>query len=54
MLKFTVRKGRGLNFTTGTAKSVEIKELEALASDEILIPEDIMAFIATLQAEDNF
>jgi hAT family C-terminal dimerisation region len=54
MLKFAVHKGRSLNFTAGTAKSVEIKELEAVALDEMLIPEDIMAFVATLQAEDDF
>ena len=54
MLKFAVRKGKGLNFTAGTARSIEISELEALASDETLIPEDIMAFIATLHAEEEF
>ena len=54
MLKFAVCKGKGLNFTAGTAKSIEIMELEALASDEMMIPEDIMAFIATLQAADDF
>ena len=54
MLKFAVHKGKGLNFTAGTAKSIEIMELEALASDKMMIPEDIMAFIATLQAADDF
>jgi hypothetical protein len=39
-----------LNFTVGTARSAEIADLEALASDEKLVPEDMMAFIASLAA----
>jgi hypothetical protein len=39
-----------LNFTAGTARSAEIADLEALASDEKLVPEDTMAFIASLAA----
>jgi hypothetical protein len=54
MLKFTVCKGKGLEFTAGTARSVEISELEALVSDKTLISKDIMAFIATLHAEEEF
>jgi hypothetical protein len=54
MLKFAVRKGKGLDFTSGTTRSAEIAELEALASDKQVVPEDIMAFIASLAAKDEF
>ena len=51
MLKFAMHKGKGLNFTTGTARFAEISELEGLALDEQLILEDLMAFIASLEEE---
>jgi hypothetical protein len=54
ILKFVVQKGKGLNFTVGTTRSAEISQLEALATDEQLIPEDIMAFIASLEVEEEF
>lgn len=53
MLKFAVRKGQGLNFTAGTSKSAEINILEAAAADEGHFPEDMIAFIAMLDAEEN-
>jgi hypothetical protein len=53
MLKFAVRKGKSLNFTAGMGKSVELSELEALAAEEQLVPEDIMAFVASLDAGDE-
>ena len=48
MLKFSVQKGRGLSFTEGWDKESELRELEKLASDEGMILEDMMAFIASL------
>ena len=48
MLKFLLQKGRGLSFTEGWDKESELRELEKLASDEGMIPEDMMAFIASL------
>ena len=48
MLKFSLQKGRGLSFTEGWDKESELRELEKLASDEGMIPEDMMAFIASL------
>ena len=48
MLKFLVQKGWGLSFTEGWDKESEHRELEKLASDEGKIPEDMMAFIASL------
>lgn len=53
MLKFAVRKGKTLNFTAGTGRSVELRELEALAAEEQWVPEDIMGFIASLNAGDE-
>ena len=53
MLKFAVWKGKSLNFTAGMGKSVELSELEALAVEEQLVPEDIMAFVASLDAGDE-
>ena len=53
MLKFAVQKGKSLNFTAGMGKSVELSELEALAVEEQLVPEDIMAFVASLDAGDE-
>ena len=37
----------------GMGKSVELSELEALAAEEQLVPEDIMAFVASLDAGDE-
>ena len=48
MLKFSVLKGRGLRFTEDWDKESEIKELEKLATDEDKVPEDMLAFIASL------
>ena len=48
MLKFLVQKGQGLSFTEGWDKESELRELEKLASDEGMIPEDMMAFIVSL------
>ena len=48
MLKFLVQKGQGLSFTEGWDKESKLRELEKLASDEGMIPEDMMAFIASL------
>lgn len=54
MLKFSVQKGRGLNFTEGLDKESEINELEKMATDEGRIPEDMMAFIASLEQLEAF
>ena len=54
MLKFSLRKGRGLNFTAGTSKAAELKELEASASDESVVPADLMAFISSLESQESF
>ena len=45
MLKISTKKGRGLNFTAGTSK---VAVLEAIDTEEAKFPEDMMAFIASL------
>lgn len=50
MLKFLVSKGQGLSFIDGLDKDSEIMELEKQATDEVRTPEDIMAFIVSLNA----
>jgi hypothetical protein len=53
ILKFSIRKGHGLDFTAGTSKKAELNVLEAMAEEEGVVPEDIMAFIATLEVYEN-
>ncbi|KAJ6579525.1 hypothetical protein DFH09DRAFT_881919, partial [Mycena vulgaris] len=48
VLKFAVKKGRGLDFTHGTAKEDEIKWSEAEMDEQCVVPEDIPSFIASL------
>lgn len=53
MLKFAVRKSEGLNFTAGTSRLAEISRLEIVAAEEGRFPEDMMAFIAMLETQDE-
>ena len=53
MLKYSVRKGRGLNFTEGTDEMSEIRELELLIEQQTSIPEDMQAFIKGLVIENG-
>ena len=53
MLKYSVRKGRGLNFTEGTDEMSEIRELELLIEQQTSIPEDMQAFIKGLVLENG-
>jgi hypothetical protein len=48
ILKFSVRQGRGLNFTEGWGWDDELRALEDLMDERQRIPEDITSFIATL------
>lgn len=54
MLKFSLRKGRSLNFTVGTSKIAELNELETSANHESVVPEDLMAFISSLESQESF
>jgi hypothetical protein len=53
MLKFSVNKGRGLDFTAGMGKIVELDEMEDFEIAEGKIAEDIMAFIASLDEYED-
>lgn len=48
ILKFSINRGNCLDFTAGTSRSAEMEMLEAMADEEEIVPEDIMAFIDTL------
>jgi hAT family C-terminal dimerisation region len=52
MLKFLVRKGWGLDFTVGLDKLAELGEMETFDNEEAKIPEDMMAFIASLDVHE--
>ena len=49
VLKFSINKGNCLDFTACTSRSAELESLEAMADEEGIVPEDIMAFIDTLE-----
>ena len=51
MLKFLVKQGRGLDFTSGTSKESEIMDLELFINEQVSVPEDINGFIRQLNAE---
>lgn len=53
MLKFSLMKGQGLNFTAGTSKSEELDEMETRQSLETSIPDDMVAFIRCLTSGDG-
>lgn len=54
MLKFSMRKGRGLDFMVGMGKVMELDEMEDFEIAEAKIPEDIMTFIASLDKYEDF
>jgi hypothetical protein len=47
-----MKGGQSLNFTAGTGRSAELRELEALGA-EVLVPEDMMAFITSLNVSEG-
>ena len=51
MLKFSVKQGQGLDFTSGTSKESEIMDLELMINEQVSVPEDINGFIRRLNAE---
>ncbi|OJA10026.1 hypothetical protein AZE42_08530 [Rhizopogon vesiculosus] len=52
--KFSFRHGHGLNFTAWMDRNTEIREIELLVDEELLIPNEILAFIDSLLVEDHF
>ena len=49
MLKFSIKKGRGLNFTAGTSREAELALLELDMAESGLVPEDTTGFSTFLQ-----
>jgi len=50
MLKFSVKKGRPLNFTAGTSRDNEIAYLESEMTEKDVVPEDVMGFTSFIQS----
>ncbi|KAJ6580941.1 hypothetical protein B0H19DRAFT_1111605 [Mycena capillaripes] len=50
MLKFSVKKGRGLNFTAGTSRDAEIALMEAETEERGLVPEDPTSYSSFIQS----
>jgi hypothetical protein len=50
MLKFSIKKGRGLNFTAGTSREAELDLMELVMADTGLVPEDTNGFNTFLQS----
>lgn len=53
MLKFTVKKGRGLNFTAGMSREEELRVLELYMDANNLVPEDVTGFSSFINAGYN-
>ena len=51
MLKFSIRNGRGLSFTSGMDEDAQLHELEELIGHQTSVPEDMHAFIKSLAGE---
>ncbi|KAJ7472383.1 hypothetical protein B0H11DRAFT_1729332, partial [Mycena galericulata] len=49
MLKFSIKKGRGLNFTAGTSREAELALMELDMAESGLVPEDATGFSTFLQ-----
>ncbi|KAF7347428.1 HAT family dimerization domain-containing protein [Mycena venus] len=50
MLKFSIKKGRGLNFTAGTSRDEEIALMEAETEERGLVPEDPTGYSSFIQS----
>jgi len=53
MVKFSIKKGRGLNFTASLGWDVELEELENATAVQALIPEDMNSFRHYLSNSDS-
>lgn len=53
MLKFSVKKGRGVSFTAGTSKEEELGFMETDMAAAGLVPEDVTGFNSFIQALPN-
>lgn len=53
MVKFSIKKGRGLNFTASLGWDAELDELENATSVRALVPEDMNSFRHYLSNSDS-
>jgi hypothetical protein len=53
MVKFSIKKGRGLNFTASLGWDAELEELENATAVRALIPEDMNSFRHYLSNSDS-
>jgi hypothetical protein len=51
MLKFSFRKGRGLNFTAGTSREDELQDMQDALEKEGFVPEDVPSLLRELAFE---
>jgi hypothetical protein len=49
MLKFSIKQGRGMNFTEGTSMEARLTHLEAETERNGLVPEDPASYIYFVQ-----
>lgn len=54
MLKFSIVKGCGLDFTSVIICAEELRVMEECATDRASIPEDMIAFIRSLHVFEKF
>ncbi|KAJ7662802.1 hypothetical protein DFH06DRAFT_987299, partial [Mycena polygramma] len=50
MLKFSIKKGRGLDFTTGTSREAELALLELEMDHNVVVPEDPTGYNSFIQS----
>lgn len=48
MLKYSIKRGRGLDFTKGMSRDEELEMLEAQMNEERRTPEDMSSFVDSL------
>ena len=50
MLKFTLKSGRSIDFTQGTSRKDVIDFIISTMEEEIMVPEDINAYVQSLMS----
>lgn len=51
LIKFSLKQPRSMDFTAGTDKASQLRDLESRLSTEIRLPSDMNVFIGDLKAE---
>lgn len=50
MMKFTLKSGRSIDFTQGTSRKDVIEFIISTMEEEIIVPEDINAYVQSLMS----